>query len=176
VRLRGAWVAADPARNGLWWGMRPDMSAPLDASAAATEDARCQAFSKLIHRAGRGGMQHEQEGNWDSADGLYATMLLCDQLARNVFRGTPEAFAYDARAASIAKRLFDSGVSSDSHRASPAAAWAVRTCSVSSRTSVPPSSAVWAVVMALTGGGWAGACRVRPGPSMGVSNDTGAAQ
>lgn len=45
--------------------------------------------------------------NWraDHLDALTAEMILCDQLSRNAFRGTAEAFQYDETACEIAKRL-----------------------------------------------------------------------
>ena len=43
---------------------------------------------------------------WDAVpDGPLAKMLLFDQIARNVFRGTPRAFAYDDKALAIARSL-----------------------------------------------------------------------
>ena len=65
-------------------------------------DARCkELFAELIRQAGRGELQGPC---WRTASGLLAQVILLDQLSRNAFRGTPEAFAYDARA--LAPQLF----------------------------------------------------------------------
>jgi uncharacterized protein (DUF924 family) len=39
-----------------------------------------------------------------------AEILLLDQFTRNIFRGTPRAFAGDARALALARTLVDSGI------------------------------------------------------------------
>ncbi len=56
--------------------------------------------------------QAGQLDEWlDTADGTFALIILLDQLTRNVFRGSADAFASDARAVDIArlalKRRFD---------------------------------------------------------------------
>lgn len=42
-------------------------------------------------------------------DGALAMLLLLDQFTRNIHRGTPRAFAGDAQALALARRLVDSG-------------------------------------------------------------------
>ena len=45
-----------------------------------------------------------------SADRALATVIVLDQFPRNVFRGTPRAFATDARALDVAKAAIDRGL------------------------------------------------------------------
>lgn len=67
----------------LWWGK----DAALDAELT-------ERFGSLVTAARSGRLEH-----WsDSAQGRLALILLTDQLPRNVFRGTPEAFASDPQA------------------------------------------------------------------------------
>ena len=67
-------------------------------------DAECQKFVPLIRSAGNGSLRGEA---WDDVPGLIARLVLLDQLSRNAFRGTPEAFAYDNAAQEVAIRLLD---------------------------------------------------------------------
>jgi uncharacterized protein (DUF924 family) len=46
----------------------------------------------------------------DSDDGALALVIVLDQFPRNMFRGTPEAFASDALAREVARRAIDRGV------------------------------------------------------------------
>ena len=65
-------------------------------------DAECQKFIPLIRAAP--GLRGEA---WDDVPGLVARLVLLDQLTRNAFRGTPEAFAYDNAAQEVAVQLLD---------------------------------------------------------------------
>ena len=67
-------------------------------------DAECQKFTPLIRAAGAGALRGEA---WDDVPGLVARLVLLDQLTRNAFRGTPEAFAYDNAAQEVAVQLLD---------------------------------------------------------------------
>ena len=67
-------------------------------------DAECQKFVPLIRSAGDGSLRGEA---WDDVPGLIARLVLLDQLSRNAFRGTSEAFAYDNAAQQVAVRLLD---------------------------------------------------------------------
>jgi uncharacterized protein (DUF924 family) len=76
--------------NPIWFGGGPEV------------DKQCQSFAEVIRQAGT------KQLDWnDSVDGLMAQVLLCDQLSRNAFRGTNEAFAYDETAIGIAKTMVD---------------------------------------------------------------------
>lgn len=44
-----------------------------------------------------------------TADGALALVVVLDQFTRNVYRGTPRAFAGDARALAVARHLIDGG-------------------------------------------------------------------
>ena len=110
-----------PDRNGLWWGSQPDMSGPFSSAAATAVGQRCQCFCHLIRQCGRGELCGDA---WESSDGIYAQMLLCNQLARNAFRGSAEAFAHGARAFCCARQLFESGAcNSFPPKSKPSVAW-----------------------------------------------------
>ena len=72
---------AIPARNAFWF------------SADKERDRQLQArFGKLVEQAASGDLYH-----WlDEAEGRLALIIALDQLPRNLFRGTPRAFAHDA--------------------------------------------------------------------------------
>jgi uncharacterized protein (DUF924 family) len=62
-------------------------------------------FGELIARALAGGL-----GEWCTAPpGALARVLVLDQFTRNAFRGTPQAFAGDARALATARAALDQG-------------------------------------------------------------------
>lgn len=63
-------------------------------------DALCRKFQDTI--------RHHEQLHAENMDALVAEMILCDQLSRNAFRGTTEAFIYDTTAREIAKRLIGS--------------------------------------------------------------------
>lgn len=65
-------------------------------------DAQAQQFVPLIRAAAKGELE-----KWTSRDGHVARLILLDQLSRNAFRGTEEAFAYDAEAQSVAASLLE---------------------------------------------------------------------
>jgi uncharacterized protein (DUF924 family) len=67
--------------NGIWFGSNDNY------------DQLCQAFVQVTRAAGTNQLLGE---TWNaSIDGKVSQMLLCDQLARNAFRGTEEAYRYD---------------------------------------------------------------------------------
>lgn len=77
--------------KGLWYGGGPEY------------DRLCAPFASLVRQAGRGELV---EPSWQgSVDGVISQLLLCDQLSRNIFRGTPEAFAYDEESLKHARTL-----------------------------------------------------------------------
>lgn len=62
-------------------------------------------FLDVWQAARDGGLEH-----WvDGTVGTLAYLILCDQLARNMHRGTAEAFATDAQALAAAKRAVEAG-------------------------------------------------------------------
>jgi len=65
-----------------------------------TFDGRCRAFEKAHHAAARG-----EHAAWESdAEGALALVLLLDQIPRNIYRGSPHAFATDALAQAVTQR------------------------------------------------------------------------
>lgn len=89
----------------------------------AAVDAQARAFAPLIRAAGAGSLDGAA---WAARDGLVAQLVLLDQLSRNAFRGTDEAFAFDAPAVSVARRLVAS-LDAPSELPAPAALFVV-TC------------------------------------------------
>src|SRR5947209_1799204 len=81
--------------NAKKWFTRDDA---LDAEIRAR-------FGDAIHAASRGQLETWRE----SARGRLAFVVLCDQLSRNSFRGTPRAFAQDALALETTERALDAG-------------------------------------------------------------------
>lgn len=62
-------------------------------------------FGDIWQAAAEGGLEHWVEGTV----GTLAYLILCDQLVRNMHRGTAQAFATDARALAAAKLAVDQG-------------------------------------------------------------------
>ncbi len=62
-------------------------------------------FSELWLAAREGGLEHWVEG----AVGTLAYLILCDQMSRNMHRGSAEAFATDAQAQAAARRAIAAG-------------------------------------------------------------------
>lgn len=95
------WFGADaPAgelaarQNGLWFGYRAEQDA----------EARTR-FGDLTEQALNGYL-----GDWASnPEGWLALLLLLDQLPRMIHRGTPRAFAGDARALALLERGIEQG-------------------------------------------------------------------
>jgi uncharacterized protein (DUF924 family) len=77
-----------------------------------TFDGRCRAFEAEHHAAARGELRA-----WEAdAESALALMILLDQIPRNIFRGSPHAFATDglaqAAAARALERQFDAATES----------------------------------------------------------------
>ena len=72
----------------LWWSHDPAVDAEIG-----------ERFGALVARAAAGELDH-----WASAArGRLALILLLDQLPRNIYRGTPQAFATDPRALALCR-------------------------------------------------------------------------
>lgn len=65
----------------------------------------CDRFAELWQAAHDDGLEHWVEG----AAPTLAYLVLCDQMARNMHRGSPLAFATDARARAAARVAIDAG-------------------------------------------------------------------
>eukprot|EP00536_Pseudo-nitzschia_multiseries_P003189 jgi/Psemu1/301810/fgenesh1_kg.47_\ len=72
-------------------------------------DKLCHSFKGVIREAGRNELSLEE--GWGTTDGRFARILLCDQLSRNCFRGTEEAFQYDDVALRMAKEMASEALS-----------------------------------------------------------------
>ena len=92
---------ATPEQQRLWF-----------SGSAQTDVEMAQRFGSLVKRALTGELD-----TWAANDdGLVALILLLDQFTRNIYRGTPRAFAGDNRALNLASNA----LAADRHRALPA--------------------------------------------------------
>jgi len=88
-----AQLSTDPVVRpllGIWFG------------AGTKLDDFAQPFAPVIRELKKGTLT---EPEWDTTEGRIAKVLLGDQLSRNCFRGTPEAFEYDTVAREIMRGL-----------------------------------------------------------------------
>ena len=70
-------------KSALWWSKNPDVDAEMR-----------QRFESFVHRAAAGELS-----DWQSNPrGRLALILLTDQFPRSIYRDSPNAFAYDAKA------------------------------------------------------------------------------
>jgi uncharacterized protein (DUF924 family) len=83
-----------PAQHALWF------------TASETTDRTCkERFGQHVDQALAGGLQA-----WaDSDRALVALVLLLDQFTRNIYRGTPAAFAGDERALALSQQCIVNG-------------------------------------------------------------------
>jgi len=81
-------------RHGLWF------------KATDSTDRRCrEQFGQLVASALEGELT-----DWANSDpGVIALILLLDQFTRNIYRGTPQAFAGDERAVALAQHCIAHG-------------------------------------------------------------------
>lgn len=83
----------------------PEQQAMWFKSSEETDQLCRQHFGRLVDAALDGDLQ-----DWESSDaGLIALILLLDQFTRNIHRGTPKAFAGDARALDLAQHCIAHG-------------------------------------------------------------------
>ncbi len=73
-----------------------------------------EAFDKIITERFEGAYETAAQGGYDdwqhNADGALALCLLLDQMPRNMFRGTPKAFATDKKALIVTKYAISKGL------------------------------------------------------------------
>ena len=82
------WFAGDPSAQREIWFQKDDEF-----------DGACTCLSEALRDAKRGAYDH-----WTGTPrGTLALIILLDQLSRNLHRGSPEAFAADAKAREIAR-------------------------------------------------------------------------
>jgi uncharacterized protein (DUF924 family) len=84
----------------LWYNGGPDF------------DLLCQPFAEVVHLAGTNSLpspssNDDSIGNpwYTTVDGNIAQVIVIDQLARNVFRGTNDAFKYESVSLNVARQL-----------------------------------------------------------------------
>lgn len=87
-------LAVVQQQSKRWWSKNPDVDAAIKAR-----------FSDYLPKVMRGELEDWQQ----SPLGILALILLTDQFSRNMFRGTAEAFAYDAIARSFCKQGLKDG-------------------------------------------------------------------
>ena len=66
-----------PDKTPLWWGMKADFSGPISQQEREQLDSSCRDFEALIEAAGSATLTDPE---WCTPEGLYAQMLLTDQL------------------------------------------------------------------------------------------------
>lgn len=88
----GVDTTSSEGRQSLKQGTCMDGIMPLWFGSGGDEyDQLCQPFADAVRASGK-----RLVPSWnDSVDGLMAQVVLTDQLSRNIFRGTDEAFAYE---------------------------------------------------------------------------------
>lgn len=95
----------------FWLGAAPEDVAAVDAASKRWYAVDDQFDAQILDRFGAA-IRRAREGafrDWeDTAHGALALVILLDQLSRNAYRGTPEAFAGDARALAVAISAVDS--------------------------------------------------------------------
>src|SRR4051794_23818455 len=69
-------------------------------------DAECRRLFLSVYRAAAAGAIADWE---NTPEGTLALLVLLDQMPRNMFRGTPQAFATDPQALAAAERALSRG-------------------------------------------------------------------
>ena len=87
-----------------------ELSQPFWWSPTTEYDKMTKSFQTVIRDAGNQRLSSSESAGshllWNgNIDGIMAQILLCDQLARNCFRGEDEAFAYDHVAEDLSLKL-----------------------------------------------------------------------
>ena len=99
------WFGTDDVPRKAWFRRRD-----------AFDDQIRRRFGDTIERALGGAL----DGAWHAGrDGLLAGIVVLDQFTRNAFRGTPRAFAGDAAARALARRMLDGELDVAAPRWSP---------------------------------------------------------
>jgi uncharacterized protein (DUF924 family) len=73
-------------------------------------DGLCKTFSPVVREAYKGTLTGHE---WQDMKGKIAQLILCDQLSRNCFRGTDEAFLYDSKSLLLANDLVEAAFKGD---------------------------------------------------------------
>ena len=96
--IKAIWSVLDfwfmPDMENYWFGSYPQFDKTI-----------VERFAGLHEKAARGDLDHWHK----EADSALALVILLDQFSRNIHRGTPKAFASDARALALAKYALERG-------------------------------------------------------------------
>jgi uncharacterized protein (DUF924 family) len=88
------WFAGDPSQRRTIWFEKDDAF-----------DTGCGAFAAALAQAKAGTLD-----DWAATPiGALALVILLDQFSRNLHRGSPEAFAADAKARAVARAAIEAG-------------------------------------------------------------------
>ncbi|HTD04234.1 DUF924 family protein [Undibacterium sp.] len=88
-------AATAQAQGKLWWQKQPETDALIR-----------QRFAGYTHQAANGALQ-----DWAATpSGMLALILLTDQFPRNMYRDTPQAFAFDGLARACCKQGLAAGL------------------------------------------------------------------
>jgi uncharacterized protein (DUF924 family) len=102
-------LARAAALRAFWFGMEgsPEFGRMREAwfKKDGAFDDLCRSFHDDYARAARG----EYDALMETAVGAVVLVVLLDQMPRNMFRGTAQAFATDARARAVAARAIEAG-------------------------------------------------------------------
>lgn len=82
---------------------------PLWFTGGSQYDELCMSFQEIIRKSGANKLRDDKE--WNTTDGKMAQVILCDQLARNCFRGSGESYAYEDTSLTLAKELANQALS-----------------------------------------------------------------
>jgi uncharacterized protein (DUF924 family) len=89
----------------FWFQDDPQVRRPVWFQGDAGFDTACQAYAAAVEAAAAGRLDH-----WAAtAEGALALVLLLDQMPRNLYRGTAQAFAADPHARRIARMAIGRG-------------------------------------------------------------------
>ncbi|HSD37577.1 MAG TPA: DUF924 family protein [Rhodocyclaceae bacterium] len=99
--ILGFWFGSSPddaivakEKTALWW-----------AKDATTDQHMRERFAPTLQQAANGALR-----DWQTTpEGRLALILLCDQFPRNIYRDTPQSFAFDEQARSLCKKGIDAG-------------------------------------------------------------------
>ncbi|HUB13565.1 MAG TPA: DUF924 family protein [Acetobacteraceae bacterium] len=95
----------------FWFDGDATRERPVWFESDPTFDAACAPFAGAVRAAREGALDH-----WAASPrGMLALMLLLDQLPRNLHRGSPQAFAADAQARSLARDAVARGLDRQLH-------------------------------------------------------------
>jgi uncharacterized protein (DUF924 family) len=105
LAYQGFDIMSEDAKDTLNSGSYVQEMQPLWFGGGPDYDKLCQKFIPTVRDGGKGLLQTDNEYNWDNVDGKLAKLILFDQISRNAFRGTDEAFEYDTLSLEIAREL-----------------------------------------------------------------------